>query len=104
MEGKTILAFVSRGNKFADCSSYTEVTSQVDCKAVANLDSVTLPASCGGSTEGKTRDGGVLKTGCYSNRENALIMKESHNPYLQLYDLFCNNYDNYTFVDVTHHL
>ena len=80
MEGKTILAFVRRGNKFADCSSsggYTEVTSQVDCKAVANLGSVTLPAPCGGSSEGKTRDGGVLKTGCYSNREKALIMKES---------------------------
>ena len=82
MEGKTILAFVRRGNKFADCSSYTEVTSQVDCKAVANLDSVTLPASCGGSTEGKTRDGGVLKTGCYSNREKALIMTESQ-PFLK---------------------
>ena len=76
MEGKTILAFVRKGNKFADCSSYTEVTSQVDCKAVANLDSVTLPASCGGSTEGKTRDGGLLKTG------KALIMTESQ-PFLQ---------------------
>ena len=30
--GKTILAFVTRGSKFADCSSFTEVTSQVDCK------------------------------------------------------------------------
>ena len=71
MEGKTILAFVRRGNKFADCDRYTEVTSQVDCRAVANLGSVTLPASCGGSTEGKTRDGGVLKTGCY-DREPTL--------------------------------
>ena len=32
MEGKTILAFVPRGKKFTECSSYTEVTTQVDCK------------------------------------------------------------------------
>ena len=32
MEGKTILAFVPRGKKFSECSSYTEVTTQVDCK------------------------------------------------------------------------
>ena len=32
IEGKTILAFVTQGSKFADCSSFTEVTSQVDCK------------------------------------------------------------------------
>ena len=32
VDGKTILAFVTRGSKFADCSSFTEVTSQVDCK------------------------------------------------------------------------
>ena len=32
VEGKTILAFVTQGSKFADCSSFTEVTSQVDCK------------------------------------------------------------------------
>jgi len=46
VDGKTILAFVTKGAKFADCSSYTEVTSQVDCKAVASLDTVTLPAAC----------------------------------------------------------
>ena len=34
MDGKTILAFVPRGQKFYQCSSYTEVTVQVDCKAV----------------------------------------------------------------------
>ena len=32
IEGKTILAFVTQGSKFTDCSSFTEVTSQVDCK------------------------------------------------------------------------
>ena len=32
MDGKTILAFVPVGQKFTQCSSYTEVTAQVDCK------------------------------------------------------------------------
>ena len=57
VDGKTILAFVARGSKFADCSSYTEVTSQVDCKANANLETVSLPTSCSGgsgSSTGKT--------------------------------------------------
>ena len=34
LEGKTILAFVSNGKKFADCSSYTEVTAMVGCKVI----------------------------------------------------------------------
>ena len=57
VDGKTILAFVARGSKFADCSSYTEVTSQVDCKANANLETVSLPTPCSGgsgSSTGKT--------------------------------------------------
>jgi len=65
VEGKTILAFVRRGNKFAGCDRYTEVTSQVDCRAVANLGSVTLPASCGGSTEGILTVGGHQSGGPY---------------------------------------
>merc|ERR1719510_1169297 len=53
VDGKTILAFVARGSKFTDCSSFTEVTTQVDCKAVANLETVSLPSACsGGSTGG----------------------------------------------------
>ena len=101
MEGKTILAFVRRGNKFADCDRPTEVTFRVNCKVVANLDSVTLPASCSGSSGGKTRDGGVLKTGCYSNREKAFIMTESLTPN----DLFMSIIMIIiTLVDVTHHL
>ena len=51
VDGKTILAFVARGSKFVDCSSYTEVTSQLDCKAIANLETVSLPAPC---SPGKT--------------------------------------------------
>jgi len=69
VEGKTILAFVRRGNKFAGCDRYTEVTSQVDCRAVANLGSVTLPASCGGSTEGILTVGGSDGSGDISTAE-----------------------------------
>ena len=32
VEGKTILAFVTRGSKFTNCPSFTEVTTLVDCK------------------------------------------------------------------------
>ena len=32
MDGRTILAFVPVGQKFTQCSSYTEVTALVDCK------------------------------------------------------------------------
>ena len=32
LNGQAILAFVRNGKKFADCDSYTEVTSMVDCK------------------------------------------------------------------------
>ena len=69
MEGKTILAFVPRGKKFTECSSYTEVTTQVDCKvgsesillkiqttvshlslkAVTDASSISLP-TCGSSS------------------------------------------------------
>ena len=36
MEGKDIIAFVKNGEKFVDCSAFTEVTSQVSCK-VGNM-------------------------------------------------------------------
>jgi len=62
VEGKTILAFVTRGFKFTDCMDFTEVTSQVDCKPVASLETVSLPSAC--STPGVTADTvGLLITG-----------------------------------------
>ena len=33
MEGRSVLAFVKNGEKFADCSNYTDVTADVKCKA-----------------------------------------------------------------------
>ena len=32
LNGEAILGFVRNGKKFADCDSYTEVTTSVDCK------------------------------------------------------------------------
>ena len=32
LNGEIILGFVTKGKKFANCSSYTEVTASVDCK------------------------------------------------------------------------
>ena len=70
VNGKTIIAFVTRGSKFADCSSFTEVTTEVDCKvriicssaphftllppgqAVANLETVSLPSACSVNSTG----------------------------------------------------
>jgi len=48
VDGKTILAFVTKGAKFADCSSYTEVTSQVDCKVSLAVHVKTLQPVCAG--------------------------------------------------------
>ena len=32
LNGAAILGFVTKGKKFASCSSYTEITANVDCK------------------------------------------------------------------------
>ena len=45
VDGKTILAFVPVGQKFTQCSSYTEVTVQVDCKAVPGAADIVLTSA-----------------------------------------------------------
>ena len=37
LNGEPILAFVTKGKKFTECTSYTEVTAQVDCKVTNAL-------------------------------------------------------------------
>jgi hypothetical protein len=32
MEGRSVLAFVKNKEKFADCSTYTDITANVQCK------------------------------------------------------------------------
>lgn len=63
LNGQAILGFVRKGKKFADCSSYTEVTSDVDCKVVPGLSDVVLDNSTiygvlitGGGESGKSTE------------------------------------------------
>ena len=45
VDERTILAFVPRGQKFPQCSSFTEVTVQVDCKAVPGAADIVLTSA-----------------------------------------------------------
>jgi len=45
LNGEAVLGFVTKGKKFADCTSYTEVTTKVDCKVVSGLSDVDLSAT-----------------------------------------------------------
>ena len=38
LNGQAILGFVKKGKKFTECSSYTEVTPNVDCKVKCSVD------------------------------------------------------------------
>jgi len=49
MSGTPILAFVTKGTKFVACTSFTEVTMQVDCKTVDGLSDVDLSANSSSS-------------------------------------------------------
>jgi len=42
VDGKDIIAFIKNGDKFANCSSFTDVTSQVTCKPVDGVASISL--------------------------------------------------------------
>merc|ERR1711990_741618 len=58
MSGTPILAFVTKNTKFANCSSFTEVTMQVDCRTVDGLSDVDLSANSSSSgTQGPCRCG-----------------------------------------------
>jgi len=52
MSGTPILAFVTKGTKFVACTSFTEVTMQVDCKTVDGLSDVDLSANSSSSGNG----------------------------------------------------
>ena len=34
LNGEAVLGFIKKGDKFAECPSYTEVTSKLDCKVI----------------------------------------------------------------------
>merc|ERR1711892_681566 len=50
LNGEAILGFVTKGKKFASCSSYTEITANVDCKVVSGLIDVDLTSSDNATT------------------------------------------------------
>jgi len=62
LNGKSVLGFVTKGEKFANCSSYTEVTSSVTCKEVAGLGSVDLSAASNSSSENTSSNEAVSTT------------------------------------------
>ena len=43
VEGRTVVAFVSQGEKFADCSSFSDVTARVQCKVDTSNPLLILP-------------------------------------------------------------
>ena len=47
LEGKSIIAFVEQGMKFTDCETYVDISSEVKCKEVLDLDDVDLNAPSG---------------------------------------------------------
>merc|ERR1719483_209456 len=60
VEGKDIIAFVKSGEKFVDCSAFTEVTSQVSCKAVAGVDGISLTGGSAPSPTPASSTGKIL--------------------------------------------
>merc|ERR1712123_322112 len=50
LNGEAILGFVTKGKKFASCSSYTEIPANVDCKVVSGLIDVDLTSSDNATT------------------------------------------------------
>ena len=51
LNGEAVLAFVKKGEKFADCDAYTEVTTNIRCKEVDGLNTVTLDEKAPSSGE-----------------------------------------------------
>ena len=62
LNGEAVLAFVKNGDKFADCDSYTEVTTNIQCKTVDGLNNVDLEKAPSGS--GKQRRYQIVTENC----------------------------------------
>ena len=52
----SLLAFVAKNSKFADCTDFTDITNSVRCKEVAGLSSVSLTATTAAAAEDTTTD------------------------------------------------
>jgi len=77
MSGTPILAFVTKGEKFVNCTSYTEVTIQVDCKTVDGLSDVDLSATAS--------PGSFNPHSSLSSRSDARVKSESGNQWAFLF-------------------
>merc|ERR1711892_1442032 len=66
LNGEAILGFVTKGKKFASCTSYTEVKANVDCKVVSGLIDVDLASSSDNATTAAA-DTTTASSGMYFN-------------------------------------
>lgn len=48
LNNHTVMAFVGQGQKFTECTNFTEITSNVKCKAVDGASSIDLPGNRAG--------------------------------------------------------
>jgi len=56
VDGRTVLAFVTNGEKFAECANYTDITADVKCKVMEGVENVELASECS-STATTTQEG-----------------------------------------------
>jgi len=61
LNGEAVLAFVTNGLKFTDCSSYRDITSTVDCKVVVGAADINLARSSLPGTNLQRKDSGYLE-------------------------------------------
>jgi len=54
VDGRTVLAFVKNGEKFAQCANYTDITADVKCKAMDGVENVELASTCSTSLTSTT--------------------------------------------------
>merc|ERR1719341_3173909 len=49
VDGRTVLAFVTNGDKFAQCANFTDITADVKCKVMEGVENVELASECSSS-------------------------------------------------------
>lgn len=70
VDGRTVLAFVTNGEKFAQCPNYTDITADVKCKVMEGVENVELASQCSSSlttatTTTTTTEEGELRLFCF---------------------------------------
>jgi len=54
VDGRALLAFVTNGEKFAQCANYTDITGDVKCKVMEGVENVELASECSSSVASTT--------------------------------------------------